>query len=288
MVLIDTEGRALGQINGLAVLDVRDHRFGRPTRITSSVSAGTHGVLNIERMASLSGPHHDKGVLILTGFLRETFATGKPLAMTASITLEQSYDEVDGDSATAAEAIALLSALAEIPVNQELAITGSMNQKGRLQAVGGVNEKVEGFFDLCLARGLTGNSGRGHSRGQPPPPHAPSPPGGDGERRGQFHIYAVNRIEEAAELLLETPSGQAGKNGRFPQEVHLRPGTGPARRPLRGGPRLRSLERAGQLARSTPRNRPRRGTPSPRWPGRSASRASRGARGSYFRASWAK
>lgn len=217
VVLIDTENRTVGQINGLAVLDVGDHRFGRPTRITASVSAGTHGILNIERESSLSGPHHDKGVLILNGFLRETFAAGYPLAMTASITLEQSYNEVDGDSATAAEAIVLLSALAEIPLTQELAITGSMNQKGQLQAVGGVNEKVEGFFDLCQARGLTGKQGVVIPAANLPHlmlrPHLV-----ETVRKGKFHVYAVNRIEEAAELMMGTPSGQAGKNGRYPKK----------------------------------------------------------------------
>jgi predicted ATP-dependent protease len=149
----------VGQVNGLAVLDVGDHQFGRPTRITTSISAGLSGVLNIERLAALSGRHHDKGVLILTGYLRETFALERPLAMTASITLEQSYDEVDGDSAATAETLSLLSALSGVPARQDMAVTGSMNQKGQVQAVGGVNEKIEGFYDLCLARGLTGNQG---------------------------------------------------------------------------------------------------------------------------------
>jgi ATP-dependent Lon protease len=214
VVLIDTEGSALGQINGLAVIDVGDHRFGRPTRITASVSAGNHGILNIERMASLSGRTHDKGVLILTGFLREVFAVDKPLALTASITLEQSYDEIDGDSATAAEMMALLSALSGLPARQDLAITGSMNQKGQIQAVGGVNEKIEGFFDLCLARGLSGTQGVVI-------PSANLPhlmlrlQVVDAVRDGTFHIYAVSRIEEASELLLDAAPGTRSKQGRF-------------------------------------------------------------------------
>jgi predicted ATP-dependent protease len=214
VVLIDTASATVGQVNGLAVLDVGDHQFGRPTRITASLSAGASGVVNIERMASLSGRHHDKGVLILTGYLRETFATDRPFAMTASITLEQSYDEVDGDSAATAEILALLSALTGVPARQDLAVTGSMNQKGQVQAVGGVNEKIEGFFDLCLARGLTGEQGV-----LIPSANLPHlmlrPQVVDAVRERRFHIYAVSRVEEAAELLLGTPAGVRGKNGRF-------------------------------------------------------------------------
>jgi predicted ATP-dependent protease len=214
VVLIDTASTALGVVNGLAVLDVGDHQFGRPTRITASVSAGASGVVNIERMAALSGRHHDKGVLILTGFLRETFAADRPLAVTASITLEQSYDEVDGDSAATAEILALLSALSGVPARQDLAVTGSMNQKGQVQAVGGVNEKIEGFFDLCLARGLTGEQGV-----IIPAPNLPHlmlrPQVVEAVRDRRFHIYAVTRVEEAGELLMGMPVGTRGKNGRF-------------------------------------------------------------------------
>jgi predicted ATP-dependent protease len=173
-------------------------------------------VVNIERAAALSGKTHDKGVLILAGFLRETLACDHPLAMTASITLEQSYDEVDGDSATVAEAIALLSALSGQPARQDLAVTGSMNQKGRIQAVGGVNEKIEGFFDLCVARGLTGTQGV-----VIPATNLPHlmvhPQVVDAVREERFHIYAVSRIEEALELLLDAPTGVASKEGRFPK-----------------------------------------------------------------------
>ena len=216
VLLIDTDNEALGQVNGLAVLDTGDHQFGRPTRITATISAGTKGVVNIERMASLSGRHHDKGVLILTGFLRETFAADRPLTMTASITLEQSYDEVDGDSATLAEIIALLSALSGVPARQDLAVTGSMNQKGYVQAVGGVNEKIEGFYDLCTARGLTGNHGviipttnLPHLMLRPKLVQA--------VRDQEFNVYAIRHMQEAVELMMNTPPGARGKNGNFPR-----------------------------------------------------------------------
>jgi predicted ATP-dependent protease len=217
VILIDTDSGAVGQINGLAVLDVGDHRFGRPTRITASVSAGMSGVVSIERMAALSGRTHDKGVLILSGFLREVFASNHPLAMTASITLEQSYDEVDGDSAATAEIFALISALSGLPARQDLAVTGSMNQKGQVQPVGGVNEKVEGFFDLCAARGLTGDQGVILPAANLP--HLmlrPRVVGAVQEER--FHIYAIQRVEEGIDLLLDTPAGVRDKTGKFPRK----------------------------------------------------------------------
>lgn len=221
VVLIDTDLEATGQVNSLAIFDVGDHRFGRPTRITATVSAGTTGIINIERMAALSGRHHDKGVLILCGYLRETFAANRPLAMTASITLEQSYDEVDGDSAASAEVFALLSAIAGLPARQDLAVTGSMNQKGEIQAVGGVNEKIEGFFDLCAARGLTGTQGV-----IIPDSNLPHlmlrPQLVEKVRQGQFHIYAISRVEEGVELLLGVPTGALGKNGHFPKRSLFR------------------------------------------------------------------
>jgi predicted ATP-dependent protease len=217
VILIDTEGTTIGQINGLAVLDLGDHQFGRPTRITASVAAGMSGVVNIERYADLSGRYHDKGVLILTGFLMETFASDRPLAVSSSLTLEQSYDEVDGDSASTAEIYALLSALSGVPARQDLAVTGSMNQKGKVQAVGGVNEKVEGFYDLCAARGLTGSQGvilpaanLPHLMLRPAVVHA--------VQAGRFHIYAVNRIEEGAELLMGLACGDRDAKGQFPRE----------------------------------------------------------------------
>jgi len=214
VVLIDTNSLAVGQVNGLAVLDVGDHQFGRPTRITTTISAGLSGVLNIERLAALSGRHHDKGVLILTGYLRETFALERPLAMTASITLEQSYDEVDGDSAATAETLSLLSALSGVAARQDMAVTGSMNQKGQVQAVGGVNEKIEGFYDLCLARGLTGNQGVIIPAANVP--HLMLRPQiVEAVRDRRFHIFAVTRVDEAAELLMGIPGGATSPNGHY-------------------------------------------------------------------------
>ncbi len=217
VILIDTEAGVVGQINGLAVLDLGDHRFGRPTRITASLAAGTSGVVNIERMADLSGRYHNKGILIITGYLLETFAADHPLAMSASITLEQSYDEVDGDSASAAEIYALISALSDVPIRQDLAITGSMNQKGQVQAVGGVNEKIEGFFDLCAARGLSGTQGV-----IIPSANLPHlmlrPQVVDAVRDRKFHIYAISRIEEGAELLMQRGTGVRGADGLFPED----------------------------------------------------------------------
>ena len=214
VVLIDTSSQTVGQVNGLAVLDVGDHQFGRPTRITTSISVGLSGVLNIERLAALSGRHHDKGVLILTGYIRETFALKRPLAMTASITLEQSYDEVDGDSAATAEILSLLSALSGVPARQDMAVTGSMNQKGQVQAVGGVVEKIEGFYDLCLSRGLTGNQGVIIPAANVP--HLMLRPSiVEAVRERRFHIFAVSRVEEAAELLMGLPAGTPDPEGRF-------------------------------------------------------------------------
>jgi predicted ATP-dependent protease len=218
ILLIRTDGATVGQINGLAVVDVGDHRFGRPSRITASVAAGTSGVLNIERMANLSGSSHDKGLLILTGYLMEHFAARRPIALTAGITLEQSYDEVDGDSASIAEVYALLSALADLPIRQDLAVTGSLNQKGRVQAVGGVNEKIEGFFDICQARGLGGSQGvlipaanLPHLMLRPRVVRA--------VREGKFHIYALTQVEEGIELLTGLPVGTPDAEGRFPEDT---------------------------------------------------------------------
>lgn len=217
-IYIDTEGSAVGQINGLTVLDLGNHRFGRPARITASVAAGTTGIVNVERRVELSGSYHDKGVLILSGFLQETFAQDHPIAMNASITLEQSYSEVDGDSATMAEALALLSALSHLPIRQDLAVTASMDQKGRIQPVGGLNEKIEGFFDLCAGRGLTGTQGvlipRANLANLMLRPRVVK-----AVEEGNFHVYAVQNIFEAVELTMGTPSGQVpDSSGNFPKD----------------------------------------------------------------------
>ena len=153
------DGMAEELINALTQIDLGDYRFGRPTRITAKTSVGKAGVINIEREAEMSGPTHNKGVLILEGFFRNHFAQDKPLAMSASLCFEQSYSGVDGDSASSTELYAILSSLSKIPIRQGIAVTGSVDQNGQVQPIGGVNQKIEGFFDLCAARGLSGQEG---------------------------------------------------------------------------------------------------------------------------------
>ena len=158
-ILIDSDGAVVGQVNGLSVYSLGDHTFGRPSRITVKTSLGKAGIINIEREAEMSGPTHNKGVYILAGYLRGKYAQDKPLTMSASICFEQSYSGVDGDSASSTEIYALLSSLSGLPLRQDIAVTGSVNQKGEIQPIGGVNEKIEGFFDVCKAKGLTGKQG---------------------------------------------------------------------------------------------------------------------------------
>ena len=157
--LIDTDGSKVGQINGLSVMEMGDVAFGRPSRVTASVAVGREGIVDIERQAELGGPAHTKGVLILGGYLADRFARDKPLSLTAKLVFEQSYGGVDGDSASSTELYAILSALSGLPIRQSIAVTGSVNQRGEVQAIGGVNEKLEGFFEVCKARGLTGDHG---------------------------------------------------------------------------------------------------------------------------------
>ncbi|UCH29462.1 MAG: AAA family ATPase [Myxococcales bacterium] len=203
-ILIDTEGRAVGQINGVAVFQIGDFLFGRPNRITARVALGAGKVVDIEREVELGGPIHSKGVFILSSYLRATYAAEQPLSLAASLVFEQSYGGVEGDSASCAELCALLSALADLPIEQSLAITGSVNQRGEVQAIGGVNQKVEGFFDICRARGLSGTQGvlipeanvkhlmlRSDVR--------------DAADKGDFRVYAVSHVDEAMEVLTGVP-----------------------------------------------------------------------------------
>ena len=157
--LIDTEGSQVGQINGLSVMELGDFAFGRPSRVTASIAIGREGIIDIERQAQLGGPTHTKGVLILGGYLANKYAQDKPLSLTAKLVFEQSYGGVDGDSASSTELYAILSALSGLPLKQSIAVTGSVNQRGEVQAIGGVNEKLEGFFEVCKAKGLTGQQG---------------------------------------------------------------------------------------------------------------------------------
>ncbi|MBU2468464.1 MAG: AAA family ATPase [Proteobacteria bacterium] len=213
---IDTEGSVQGQINGLAVYDLGDYAFGSPSRISASVGLGKEGVTNIDREADLSGPFHNKGVLIIGGFLRQRFARRGPMALTASLVFEQSYGTVDGDSASLAEVITLISELAELPLRQDLAITGSMDQHGRAQAIGGVNLKIEGFFRLCQKRGLTGKQGvvipTANLKNLMLHPEVV-----EAVKQGQFAVYAVDTMDQALELFTGLPAGQRGEDGAFPE-----------------------------------------------------------------------
>ena len=211
---IDTEGEVVGQVNGLSVMEMGDLSFGRPTRITASTAVGPEGVVDIDREAKLGGPIHTKGVLILGGVLAERFAGNMPLSLSARLVFEQSYSEVEGDSASGAELYALLSSLANAPVKQDIAVTGSVNQKGEVQAIGGVNQKIEGFFDICKARGLTGRQG------------VLIPAGNEQNlmlredvveaiRESQFHIYTVDSVDEGIEILTGVPAGKRLEGGKF-------------------------------------------------------------------------
>ena len=206
MVLIETSGTRVGQVNGLAVHDLGHHRFGKPTRITAQVGTGREGVINIERQARLSGPSYDKGIGILTGYLRGTFSRRSPLSMACSVTFEQSYGGVDGDSASSTEVYAILSALADVPLRQEVAVTGSVDQTGRVQAIGGVNEKIEGFFKLCEARGLTGRQGVLIPAANVDDLHLVSEVV-EAVDAGRFHVWATDTIADGMELLTGRPSG---------------------------------------------------------------------------------
>jgi predicted ATP-dependent protease len=217
-LLVDMHGSCIGQVNGLSVLEIGGYSFGKPVRITASAALGKSGLINIERESNLSGRFHDKGVHIIAGYLRSIFAKDKPLSLAASICFEQSYSGVDGDSASSTEIYALLSALSDLPLRQDLAVTGSMNQRGDIQAIGGVNEKIEGFFDTCRIYGLSGTQG------------VLIPAANvedlmlredvlDAVAAGNFHIWPVARVEQGIELLTGVSAGQ--RNG----ELDFEPGT---------------------------------------------------------------
>lgn len=214
-ILVDTEGEVVGQINGLSVYMMGDYAFGKPSRVTARTYLGKAGVVNIEREAKLSGPIHDKGVLILTGFLGDRYAQDKPLALAASICFEQSYAGVEGDSASSTELYALLSSLSGLPIRQGIAVTGSVNQRGQLQPIGGVNEKIEGFFALCQSRGLSGEQGV-----IIPLPNVKNlmlqESVIEAVTAGTFHIWAVATIDEGIEILTGTPAGPRQQDGSWP------------------------------------------------------------------------
>ena len=219
-IIVDTSGASVGQINALAIYDVGDHMFARPSRITSEAGVGRAGIVNIEREADMSGRVHNKGVLILEGYLRRIYAQDKPITITASICFEQGYSHVEGDSASSAEVYALLSSIAAVPLRQDIAVTGSVNQKGEIQPIGGVNEKIEGFYDVCVSRGLTGKQGV-----MIPALNAHElmlrKDIVDAVKKKKFHIWAIRSIDEGLELLTGKKAGQwlPGK-GFQPNSVH--------------------------------------------------------------------
>ena len=222
VIMIDTDGAEIGQINGLAVLDTGRYAFGTPSRITATAYMGKSGIVNIEKEARMSGQTHDKGVQIITGFLGQTYAQQFPMALSCRICFEQNYNGIDGDSASSTELYCILSSLAELPIRQDLAVTGSVNQKGDIQAIGGVTQKIEGFFALCKKRGLTGKQG------------VLIPVSNvkdlvlndevvDAVKEGRFHIYPIAHINEGIELMMGHPAGERDAAGNFPAEsVHGR------------------------------------------------------------------
>jgi lon-related putative ATP-dependent protease len=217
MLFIETEGGVVGQVNGLSVYALGDHAFGRPSRITATYGLGREGVVAIDREAKMAGNIHNKGVLILSGFLKSRFARDKPLTLSASLTFEQSYGLVEGDSASAAELLALLSVLADVPLKQNISITGSVSQRGEIQPIGGVNWKIEGFYKVCKARELDGTQGvlipKANIKDLMLKKEVV-----DAVKAGKFHVWAVGTVDEALELLTGLPAGQRQLDGTFEED----------------------------------------------------------------------
>jgi predicted ATP-dependent protease len=215
-LLVDVDGAVVGQVNGLAVYQMGDFSFGKPARITAKTFMGRGGIINIEREAKLSGNSHDKGVLILSGYLGGKYAQERPLSLSSSICFEQSYDGVDGDSASSTELYAILSSLSGISLKQGIAVTGSVNQNGEVQAIGGINHKIEGFYDVCRLKGLTGEQGvlmpSANLRNLMLRPDVVS-----AVQDGKFHIYAVSTVDEGLEVLTGVPAGARDPGGRYPE-----------------------------------------------------------------------
>lgn len=208
-------------MNGLAVYNLGQYSFGKPARITATTFVGRNGIINIERESNMSGKIHNKGVFILGGYLGQKFAQEHPLALTAHIAFEQSYGGVDGDSASSTELYALLSSLAEVPIDQGIAVTGSINQKGEIQPIGGVNEKVEGFYEVCKSKGLTGEQGVII-------PHQNvknlmlKDEVVEAVKEGKFHIYAIKTVEEGIEILTGIPAGKQDEYGVYEESTVFR------------------------------------------------------------------
>jgi ATP-dependent Lon protease len=213
-IMIDSDGMVVGQVNGLSVYSMGDYSFGKPSRITVKTSLGKAGIINIERESEMSGPIHNKGVYILSGYLRDRYAQDKPITMSASICFEQSYSGVEGDSASSTELYGLLSSLSGLPIRQDIAVTGSVNQKGEIQPIGGVNEKIEGFFGVCKAKGLTGKQGVMI-------PHLNiddlmlRKDVVQAVKEGKFHVYPVKTIDQGIEILTGVKASDRLEDGRF-------------------------------------------------------------------------
>ena len=216
VIMIDAEGAVAGQVNGLAVYDIGEYAFGKPSRITARTYMGKKGLVDIERQVKMGGNIHSKGVLILSGYFGEKFAQEEPLNFSASICFEQSYDGVEGDSASSTEAYCLLSSLSGAPIKQSIAVTGSMNQHGMIQPIGGVNEKIEGFYHVCRVKGLTGDQGViipelnvRHLMLKDEVVEA--------VKKKKFHIWAVSTVDEGIEILTGKKAGKKDKKGKFPK-----------------------------------------------------------------------
>jgi len=218
---VETDGTKVGQINGLSILWTGDHEFGKPNRITATVSVGREGVVAIERESKMSGNLHTKGVMILTSFLKERFAHNKPLSLSATFTFEQSYGMVEGDSASSTELCALLSALGRVPIQQGIAMSGSVSQKGEIQPVGGVTKKIEAFFDICKYKGLNGRQGviipAKNARNLMLKQEVI-----DAVKGNQFHIWAISTIEEGIEILTGMEAGTLQPDGIYPEGTLFR------------------------------------------------------------------
>ena len=214
ILLIDTDGKAVGQVNGLSVMSLGDFSFGAPSRVTASIGLGREGIIDIQREAKMAGPIHTKGVMILSGYLAEKYAQDKPLSLSTRLVFEQSYGMVEGDSASSTELYAILSALSGIPIKQSIAVTGSVNQKGEVQAIGGVNEKIEGFFEVCKAKGLTGEQGvlipESNVQNLMLKEEVV-----EAVREGKFHIYPVKTIDQGIEVLKGVKAGPRRPDGTF-------------------------------------------------------------------------
>lgn len=218
VIMIDTDGAEIGQINGLAVLDMGSYAFGTPSRITATTYVGKSGIVNIEKEARMSGQTHDKGVQIITGFLGQTYAQKFPMSLSCRVCFEQNYNGIDGDSASSTELYCIISSLSKLPIRQDLAVTGSVNQKGEIQAIGGVTHKIEGFFDLCKKRGLTGKQGvlipQSNVKDLVLNDEVV-----DAVKNGLFHIYPITHINQGIELLMQYPAGEKDKNGEYPEDT---------------------------------------------------------------------